>query len=207
MVTHRVVFGQRMGWLFSVLGRFRGRLLLRLLLVAASVHLVVLAAWLSFNGLPGPLRIHPETWFLLAVVLLTTPLQAAGEEVALRGLATRAIGSWFAKPAVGLAVSAAVTAGLFVLLHSASDLGLNAFYLALALSASLLTWRTGGLEAAITLHVVVNLTTMLFLPFLGLDSAFDRDAGAGGGQAWAQLIAVVLAATAILWNWASRRAS
>jgi membrane protease YdiL (CAAX protease family) len=203
LVIHRGVFGQRSGWLFSVEGRFRWRPLRRFLLVAAAVHMVVLAGWLAANGPPDDLRFRPETSFLLAAVLLTTPLQAAGEEVAFRGLAARALGSCFSARLVGLVVATTVTTLMFVLVHGAADVRLNAFYFCLALAASVLTWRSGGLEAAIALHVVSNLTTMLFLPFLGLDGFFDRGAGAGGGEALAQIAAVVLTAAALLWQ--SRR--
>lgn len=72
VATHRVVFGQRPGWLFSIQGRLRWGLLGRFLLVAAIVHLAVLAIWLGTMNVPDGLRIRAETWFLL-----TTPLQAA----------------------------------------------------------------------------------------------------------------------------------
>ena len=200
LAVHRAVFGQRAGWLCSIQGRFRWRLLRRFLLVAAVVHLAALASWLAANGAPDSLRVRPETPFLLVVVLLTTPLQAAGEEFAFRGLAARAVGSWFYSPAVGLVVATAVTAVLFMLVHRAGDLRLNALYLCLALTASILTWRGGGLEAAIALHAVSNLTTMLFLPFLGLEGFFDRGPGTGGQQALAQGVAVILTAAALLWQ-------
>lgn len=200
LVIHRGVFGQRSGWLFSVEGRFRWRALRRFVLVAAAVHVVVLAAWLAVNGPPEGLRFRPETSLLLAAVLLTTPLQAAGEEVAFRGLAARALGSCFSARLLGLVVATTVTTLVFVLVHGAQDVRLNTFYFCLALAASVLTWRSGGLEAAIALHVVSNLTTMLFLPFLGLDGFFDRGAGTGGGEALAQLAAVVLTAAALLWQ-------
>ncbi len=197
--THRVIFGQRPGWLFSIQGRLRWSLLGRFLGVAALVHLLILAAWLVTNGAPDDLRIRPETWFLLAVIVLTTPLQAAGEEIVFRGLITRGVGAWFEAPRVGLVVTTALTAGLFMLLHGADDVWLNAFYISLALGASVLTWRSGGLEAAVALHVVANMTTMLFLPFLGLEAAFDRGPGAGGTEAIAQVAALILTTAAILW--------
>jgi uncharacterized protein len=200
LVTHLLVFGQPAGWLFSIKGRLRWALLGRTLLVAAVVHLAVLAAWLAFNGPPPGLRVRPETWFLLAVVLLTTPLQAAGEEVAFRGLASRVLGSAFESARVGLLVSAATTTVMFMLVHGARDLPLNVFYACLALACSLVTWRAGGLEAAMALHVVANLTTMLFLPFLGLADFSDRGAGSGGAEALTQAAAVLLTAATVLWQ-------
>ena len=200
LLAHWAVLGQRPGWLLSIQGRMRWGALGRFLLIATLVHGVVLVLWLLLNGAPAGLRVRPETWFLLAVVLLTTPLQAAGEEVAFRGLGARAVGSWFTRPQVGLVVSTAVTAVLFMVLHVAGDLWLNVFYACLALGGSLLTWRSGGLEAAVALHVVANLTTMIFLPFLGLDGFFDRGSGTGGAQALAQASAVVVATAALLWQ-------
>ena len=200
VATHRLVFGQHAGWLFSIVGRFRWGLLGRFLLVAAGIHAVTLVMWLVATGFPSGLQVRPESWFLLAVVVLTTPFQAAGEEFAFRGIGNRAIGAWFGVPLVGLLVSTIVTAGLFVLVHAAGDPTLNLFYLCLALGASLLTWRTGGLEAAVALHVVVNLTTMLFVPFLGLSGFFDRDSGSSGKEVLAQTAAVVLATTALSWQ-------
>ncbi|HET7349325.1 MAG TPA: CPBP family intramembrane glutamic endopeptidase [Marmoricola sp.] len=203
LLAHALVFGQRPGWLFSIHGRFRWALLGRVLLLAALVHAVALAAWLLVNGTPEGMRVRPDTWFLLAAVLLTTPLQAAGEEVAFRGLGTRIVGAWFTSTAVGLVAATATTTLAFVLLHGAQDLWLNVFYTCLALAASVLTWRTGGLEAAIALHVVVNLTTMLFLPFLGLAGFSDRGAGTGGAQAAVQVAAVLV--TMALVGWQARR--
>ena len=203
LLAHWALLGQRPGWLFSIQGRLRWAVLGRFLVMAAVVHVTALVLWLSVNGAPADLRVRPETWFLLVVILLTTPLQAAGEEVAFRGLGARAVGSWFARPGVGLVVSTAVTAALFMALHIAGDVMLNAFYVCLALGASLLTWQTGGLEAAVALHVVANLTTMLFLPFLGLADVFDRASGTGGVQALTQAAAVVVATAALLWH--SRR--
>lgn len=200
VATQRLVFGQRAGWLFSIQGRLRWGLLGRFVLVAVVVHLVVLASWLVATGAPEGLRIRSETWFLLAAVVLTSPLQAAGEEVAFRGLATRVVGSWFGAPRVGLLVATAVTAVLFMLVHAAGDLWLNLFYVCLALATSVLTWRAGGLEAAVALHVVVNLTTMLFLPFLGLEGFSDRGPGSGGREAMAQVAAVLLTTGALLWQ-------
>jgi membrane protease YdiL (CAAX protease family) len=197
-----IVFRQRPGWLFSVEGRLRWHLLTRFLLIAAVAHLAVLGVWLATSGPPDDLGVRPETWFLLATVVLTTPLQAGGEEVAFRGLATRAVGAWFGDERLGLVVSTAATALVFTVVHGSAEAWLVVFYLSLAVAASLLTWRAGGLEAAIALHVVVNLTTMLFVPFLGLEAAADPERGEV--QAVAQVLAILLTSAAFVWH--ARRA-
>lgn len=198
-VAHRAVFGQRLGWLWSVVGRFRWASFGRFLGLAAVVYLVWMGLELAVTGLPEGLAVRPETWFVLLSVLLTTPLQAAGEEVALRGLGARAIGSWFPASRVGLVVSTAITATVFMLLHGAGDPWLNGFYFYFGVVGCVLTWRTGGLEAAIALHVANNLLGMLLLPFLGLDGLFDREAGVGDASVLIQVAVVTAVAAGMLW--------
>ena len=198
VLAQRLVFRQHAGWLFSVQGRPRWRLLGRFLSIATVIHLAVLGAWLMIGGLPSGLRIRPESWVLLAAVLLTTPLQAAGEEVAFRGFATRAVGSWFSDARLGLVASTAATALVFTCAHGSRNGWLLIFYVSLAVAASLLTWRAGGLEAAVALHVVVNLTTMMFLPFLGLASSASPEHLAW--QVIGQVLAIILTSAAMLWH-------
>lgn len=197
--AHRAVFGQRIGWLSSVAGRFRWRIFGRFAALAVVCYLVMTGIEIAVSGWPEDLSVRPETWFLLLSVLLTTPLQAAGEEFALRGLGARSIGSWFSGNRAGLVVSTVITGIVFMLLHGAGDPWLNVFYFYFAVVACVLTWRTGGLEAAIALHVVNNLLSMLFLPFSGLDGLFDREAGAGSPLVLLQMAFVALVAAGMLW--------
>lgn len=53
-----------------------------------------------------------------------------------------------------------MTATLFALAHGGQDLWLFADRLMFGLAASWLVWRTGGLEAAIALHVANNLVAL-----------------------------------------------
>lgn len=197
--SHRAVFGQRIGWLWSVAGRFRWGLFGRFAAFAVVCYLILTAVETALTGWPEDLLIRPETGFLLITVLLTTPLQAAGEEVALRGLGARAIGSWFSGSRTGLVISTAITSVVFMLLHGAGDPWLNAFYFYFGVVASVLTWRTGGLEAAIALHVVNNLLSLAWVPFLGLDGLFDREAGVGSPLMLIQMAVVTLVAAGMLW--------
>ena len=197
--AHRVVFGQGIGWLSSIVGRFRWRLFGRFAGFTLVAYLVWTAVELAVGGVPEGLAIRPETWFLLASVLLTTPLQAAAEEFAFRGLGARAIGSWFPASRIGLVVSAAVTGVAFMLMHGAGDPWLNAFYLYFGAVACVLTWRTGGLEAAIALHVINNLTGLAWVPFTGVEDLFDREAGVGDPTVLIQMAIVTLVAGGLLW--------
>ena len=161
LVVHR----RPVGVLASVTGRVRWGLLVRLLGVALGVMVVSFVASLLLPGEgSGDISVPPAGQLagLLAVILLTTPLQAAGEEVGFRGYLTQAVASWWRSPLAGTVVAGAVTAALFALAHGVQDPALFLDRLAFGLTASWLVWRTGGLEAAVALHVVNNLVALLF---------------------------------------------
>jgi hypothetical protein len=90
------------------------------------------------------------------VVLLLVPVQAAAEEYIFRGYLMQSIGRWLRHPAFAILLPVP----LFVLGHGYDLLGQIGVGL-FAVAAGWLTWRTGGLEAAIALHVVNNLSAFL----------------------------------------------
>jgi len=155
----------RVGWLSSVEARLRWALLgrifpLALVLVVlffAATFLVPPAGFGDIDAPPGSRLVA-----LLAVILLTTPLQAAAEEYGFRGYLTQSIGSWFGRAEVGTVVAAAVTGLLFALAHGVQDAWLFGDRLAFGLVASWLAWRTGGLEAPIALHIANNLVSLVY---------------------------------------------
>lgn len=138
---------------------------------------------------------------LLVVVLLTTPLQAAGEEVILRGAVLPAAGSWFrsVKPAFisGLVVSSL----MFAFLHAATDPGLFAYYIFFSVCTAVMGLITRGLEAAIAFHAANNLiTTTLNALFAGGGAiAVERSAGSAGGLALLAPAAASVVALAMVW--------
>src|SRR6185369_12363243 len=92
-----------------------------------------------------------------AMLLVLIPLQAAAEEYAFRGWLLQALGTYARSPWVAVAVQA-------VLFSAAHGLGTPWGFVDLVVFGGLAGWltvRTGGLEAAIALHVVNNLTWML----------------------------------------------
>lgn len=159
VVAHRA----RPGGLSSVLGRTRPGLLGRCLLLAFPLVALFLAAQFLVPPV-GVGEIDPPATGtlvgLLAVVALSTPLQAAAEEVGFRGYLTQAVGAWVARPAVAAVLAAAVSALLFALAHGTQNPSLFADRLAFGLVASWLVWRTGGLEAAVALHVANNVASL-----------------------------------------------
>ncbi len=178
MVTAWVCVQQRPRWLSSLVGGIRWGWLGRLALALAPLWILVIGG----SHLLGPLddvRVRDHTVVMIVGILLTTPLQAAGEEYLVRGLLGRAVGSWFRSPVFGFAASTTVTALVFMAMHGAGDPWLNAFYIVFALVGSWLTWRTGGLEAAIAIHAIHNTVSMALLPFVDFSDMFNREAGVG----------------------------
>jgi membrane protease YdiL (CAAX protease family) len=153
----------KVGGLASVVGRLRWSVLGRFFLLAGIVVVVFFVA--SFAIPPagfGDVDPPPIATLvgLLAVILLTTPLQAAAEEVGFRGYLSQAVGSWFARPVAGTLVAATVSATLFALAHGGQEPALFADRFSFGAVASWLVWRTGGLEASIALHAANNLVSL-----------------------------------------------
>jgi membrane protease YdiL (CAAX protease family) len=120
------------------------------------------------------------------VILLTTPLQALGEEYAFRGYLMQAFGSLThgIMEAIGVSKQVAVriaqgfalvaTSGLFALAHGAQNLPLFLDRFAFGLMAGLVVILVGGLEAGIALHILNNLVAFgLAIVFGDVSSALN----------------------------------
>jgi uncharacterized protein len=151
-------YGWRPRWVASVVSGLRWAWLVR----CAAISLVVVLVGDGIGILvDGGMPWQPDRqWYLYAVVILvTTPLQAAGEEYLFRGWLTQSIGSYLARPVVGAVLAGGVSSVLFALAHGGQDPWLFIDRLAFGIAASWLVWRTGGLEASIALHAMNNLTS------------------------------------------------
>ena len=146
------------GTLSSTAGRLRWKLFPKPLALAALLFLATNAVSLLVPGSTGAAGgASPgnsgagDLWLLLLVIAVIVPIQAAAEEYAFRGLAMQVLGSWLRHPAFAILVPVP----LFVLGHDYGIVG-QIDVAAFAVAAGWITWRTGGLEAAIVLHVVNN---------------------------------------------------
>jgi hypothetical protein len=171
----RVVHGMRPRWLASVRPGLRWKFFfacLGIAVVAMGASLVV-GAFLpgDDNGTTG--SAHAPTGQLLAtaiVIVLTTPLQAIGEEYGFRGYLMQAFGS-FSRSRV---VAVLVTSVLFALAHGTQNAPLFIDRLAFGLMAALLVVLVGGLEAGMALHVLNNLVAFgIAIAFNQLDSTLN----------------------------------
>ncbi|MEU6124600.1 CPBP family intramembrane glutamic endopeptidase [Streptomyces sp. NPDC047123] len=154
------------GTLSSVTGRLRWRWLGRCLLVAlplvtASLGVMLLLPEPAGGGDDMAWAGLPDFLLGLATVCLLVPFQASAEEYAFRGWLTQAVGAWCRSPWVAIVPGAL----LFAAAHGWGTPWGFADLVVFGLVAGFLTVRTGGLEAAIGLHVVNNLLAM------GLSSA------------------------------------
>lgn len=176
LVATRVGHWRPMGKLFSVAGGIRWRWLARASLITLVIWGGYLAlAWFLDGQVVGE---RPAHWgWLIVITLLTTPLQAAGEEVAFRGALLQGVGAWIGRPVLALVVGTALSATLFALAHTSLDPWVLLDLGIMAIACCYLTWRTGGLEAAIVLHVVNNVVIIIGLTLLGgLEDAYVTEA-------------------------------
>ena len=163
--VHRV----RPRWLSSVRPRLRWRYLFLALIVA----LVALGGVQAVVMLVGPaIQFHPQPhfWVFLVIIVLTSPLQAAGEEYFFRGYLMQALGSLVARPWFAIIVSSVI----FALAHTSLDPALFADRLIFGLLAALLVRVTGGLEAGIAAHIINNI---LAFTLAGLTSSIAAARG------------------------------
>ncbi|WP_250009244.1 CPBP family intramembrane glutamic endopeptidase [Actinoplanes sp. M2I2] len=158
------------GTLSSVTGRLRWRFLLTLLPVALIGVVVLLAGGTALTGLTGVADTGLDDdlagWgpFALSMLLLliVVPPQAAAEEYLTRGWLLQAAGAGFRRPWVPIAFQALV----FAAAHGwGTPWGFADLFL-FGCVTGWLTVRTGGLEAAIALHLMNNLVAA------GLAAAF-----------------------------------
>ena len=169
------------GLLSSVAGRIRWRWLAVCAGAALAVSLAGLAVsvgiGLLFPAEAVPEPVQQDTTYLplmLALTLLAVPFQAAAEEYVFRGFLMQAIGTWLRHPAFAILLPVP----LFVLGHTYDPFGQITVAL-FAVVFGWLSWRTGGLEAAIAAHAINNMT-VFGLGALGLVDVNSSEGSVGG---------------------------
>ena len=161
LLIHRYWHGRKAIWVISVQPGGRWRYLLICFVVAAAVLNVVM--WLMRGGNMAWQASQPDWAIYLALILITSPLQAAAEEFFFRGYLQQAIGSLAGRAWVGVACSSLV----FAIFHGDQNVALFAHRLGFGLIAGTLVWATGGLEAAIAVHVANNVFAFGYALFTG----------------------------------------
>ena len=95
------------------------------------------------------------------------PAAVRGEEYAFRGWFLQNIGGLFANRIAAWVVPTVLSTGLFALLHGSLDPWILADLALFAIGVSVMTWRTGGLEAAVALHTCNNMLVLHFGLIIG----------------------------------------
>ncbi|MFR9729879.1 CPBP family intramembrane glutamic endopeptidase [Saccharopolyspora sp. MS10] len=188
--------------LLGVTGRLRWRWLAECLLgalvvlgaaFALSALLTVLTGRSFGPGFPG----WADYARIAALALLVIPFQSAAEEIAFRGFLLQTVTAWFRTPWVAIAV----TSVLFLFGHGYTDPLVWCELLVMAAVMCWLTLRTGGLEAAIALHVLNNVLTVLVGGLAGVPGIEQA-----GDFALGDVVPFIAAVLVYGW-WADRRAA
>lgn len=196
--VHRV----RPGWLVSVAQRIRWRWLAACFgLGALALVATVLLQLVLPSTTTGSVKEHYSvgtTIGFVAVIAVTTPLQAMGEEFLFRGYLTQVMGG--VAPTVFAVVAPAV---LFAAAHGSQGLPVFIDRLTFGLMAGLVVVLTGGLEAGIAMHVLNNL---LAFGLAVATQSVSATLAASGGTWW--VVPVTLTQNGVflaLVVWARRR--
>ncbi|MEU4625852.1 CPBP family intramembrane glutamic endopeptidase [Actinoplanes sp. NPDC023801] len=195
------------GTLSSVAGRIRWRWLMICLPVAAVAIVVFIAGGTALSvitggedaGLDDPLAGWGPFLISMAVLLVVVPFQAAAEEYVCRGWLLQGIGAWLRSPWLPIVVQATV----FAALHGWGTPWGFADLVVFGVVTGWLTVRTGGLEAAIALHVMNNLIGSVLSAAFG-DLSLDETAA---DMPWQAVVvdAPVLIGFAAVILWLARR--
>lgn len=192
----RFVERRRPGTLSSVTGRLRGRWLAVCLVPALAVSALAgltlelvdptegtFAGWSSFLG-------------VAVVALALTPFQVAAEEYLFRGWIVQTFGAVVRSPWPGVMVSAV----LFALAHDGATASAWGFadLVVFAVVLSIVTLRTGGLEAALALHLVHNSVGWIASAAYGATDSIADYTDVGSGMFVVSALGMVLYAAAVL---------
>lgn len=176
------------GRVWSVAGKIRWSLLWRTMGAALLAIIVMNGLGVFIDMIAGAISPAPSTPLAsespdfsmtaavtsFVLVLLLVPFQATAEEVVFRGLFLQVLGSWLKSPWIAIGLSTiAFAAGHIYDIWGLIAVGLMGFV------AAWLTWKTGGLEAAIAIHILNNIAAFSVMTF-GLTGETAQVENTGG---------------------------
>ncbi|MFC7374459.1 CPBP family intramembrane glutamic endopeptidase [Brachybacterium sp. GCM10030267] len=167
-----------------------------LVLVATAVMSLVDPSTAGVGGF----AVSGTTIALIAAVVLTTPLQAAAEEITFRGAIMPAVASWIRPARAAVVVGLAGSSLVFGTVHLSADPWLFAYYTLFGASMAAMAVISRGLEAPIAFHVANNVVMMLLAALFADGGGFTIDRSVGmGGPFMLFFIAVDVLAVVIVW--------
>lgn len=162
-VAQRLIHWLPFGSLNSVTFRFRWRYFTASLGLAVIALLITLgvSSLLPATAVSGAPEsslndLTATAWQFLVVVVLLVPIQAAAEEYAFRGYLMQVWGGVFGGRRFATVASIVASALIFAFMHGSQELPIFFDRFAFGVCAGVVVVLTGGLEAAIALHVVNN---------------------------------------------------
>ncbi|MET8042694.1 CPBP family intramembrane glutamic endopeptidase [Micromonospora sp. NPDC005215] len=168
------------------------------LLVGAGIGVVALVApdapgWTTF-GVTG------TTIGMLVIIVLSTPMQAAGEELMFRSAVLPAAASWVRAVRPALLVGLVVSGLGFAVVHGSADPWLFGYYTVIGISTGLMAIISRGIEAPVAFHVANNVlfTTVNSVMAGGEPFAIDRSTDSGDASLLI-LGAVNIAMVVLVW--------
>ncbi|WP_435611576.1 CPBP family glutamic-type intramembrane protease [Streptomyces sp. bgisy159] len=197
------------GTVSSVSGGLRWGWLARCLVVAvAPVLLLVVGSFLVSGEEQDTSSSAPSEWvgwrfylFSLAVLAVMVPLQAAAEEYLFRGWLLQSVGAFFRSYWWALVPQAA----LFAAAHGWGTVWGFIDLLLFGMVAGWLAVRTGGLEAAVALHALNNLSFFALGATVTDGLASDETAADMPWQFFVIDVVSMAVYTALILLWARRR--
>jgi uncharacterized protein len=171
----------------------RWRYLLACLAVSAVVF-VGIQAVMEMITPSGRIAPQPDFALFAAIIVVSSPIQAAAEEIFFRGYLMQALGSAVSTPWFGVVASALV----FALLHGTQNLALFVNRLVFGLLAGLLVWLVGGLEAGIAAHVLNNVVAFGWAGLTTSIASLRAVQSLTWAQSGLQILAFVVCAAATL---------
>ncbi|SBT65937.1 Membrane protease YdiL, CAAX protease family [Micromonospora sediminicola] len=171
-------------------------LVIAAVLVGAGIGVVALVApdspgWTTF-GVSG------TTIGLLAVTVLSTPLQSTGEELLWRSAVLPAAASWVRAVRPALAVGLVVSSLGFAVLHGSSDPWLFGYFTFIGLCTGLMAIISGGVEAPVAFHVANNVLFGVVSTVMADGEPYAIDRATDSGDASLLILAAVNVAMVVL---------
>ena len=159
------------------------------LLVGAGIGVVALVApeapgWTAF-GVTG------TTIGMVAVVVLSTPIQAAGEELMFRSAVLPAAASWVRAVRPALVVGLVVSSLGFAVVHGSTDPWLFGYYVVIGIATGLMAIISRGIEAPVAFHVANNVLFTTVNTVMADGEAFAIDRSTDTGDASLLILAAV----------------
>ncbi|MFB9386827.1 CPBP family intramembrane glutamic endopeptidase [Pseudonocardia petroleophila] len=172
-------------------------------MVGAGLGTVAIVAPESTNW--TGFAITGTTVALLAVTLLTTPIQSIGEELTYRCVMLPAAASWLRAVRPALTVGLVVSSLIFAAVHGSTDPWLAGYFTLVGVSTGLMAIVSGGMEAPIAFHVVNNVIAGVLNNMMsgGGEVAIDRSTDTGDASLLI-LGAANLAMVAFIWGYERR---